>query len=97
MGLDYAWPGNFRELEQCVRNVILRGSYQKARAAEAPGGELAAAIENLEIDADTLLSRYVTLAYHRLGSYVAAAEKLGLDRRTVKAKVDQEMLEELQA
>ena len=97
LGLDYAWPGNFREFEQCVRNVILRGSYQKAGAAEAPGGELAAAIENLEIDADTLLSRYVTLAYHRLGSYVAAAEKLGLDRRTVKAKVDQEMLEELQA
>jgi DNA-binding NtrC family response regulator len=27
LGLRYAWPGNFRELEQCVRSIMVRGGY----------------------------------------------------------------------
>ena len=25
---DHAWPGNFRELEQCVRNIWIRKTYR---------------------------------------------------------------------
>jgi hypothetical protein len=34
----------------------------------------------------------VTLVYSRTGSYEETARRLGLDRRTVKAKVDPELL-----
>ena len=95
LGVDYKWPGNFRELEQCVRNIVLRGSYLPAGEAGEPLNELSKAIEGLELDAEELLSRYVTLAYDQLGSYVATAKKLGLDRRTVKAKVDLNLLDSL--
>jgi transcriptional regulator with AAA-type ATPase domain len=31
LGPYYDWPGNFRELEQCVRNVMVRGQYHPVR------------------------------------------------------------------
>jgi DNA-binding NtrC family response regulator len=94
LGRDYAWPGNVRELEQCVRNLLLRKEYRPvdARRPADPEATLLAGIRNGSLSAEALLRRYVTLVYTRAGTYEGAARRLGLDRRTVKAKVDPELL-----
>jgi DNA-binding transcriptional regulator LsrR (DeoR family) len=37
--------------------------------------------------ADELISRYATIVYRQTGSYEETARRLGIDRRTVKAKI----------
>ncbi|MFG0319089.1 MAG: sigma 54-interacting transcriptional regulator [Planctomycetota bacterium JB042] len=88
LGLDYAWPGNFRELEQCVRNVLIRMEYRPTpREASDAKATLRDAVETGSATADELLNAYCRLVYERTGSYSEAARRLGLDRRTVKARV----------
>jgi transcriptional regulator with AAA-type ATPase domain len=98
LGREYPWPGNVRELEQCVRNVLIRGHY---RAPEIPlqtgDDELAELLRRGSLSAEELLRRYCTQVYAQTGSYEAAARRLGLDRRTVKARVDPELLERLRS
>jgi len=46
-------------------------------------------------NADDLLKNYCTLLYASTRNYSQVAEKLGLDRRTVRAKIDPELLSKL--
>lgn len=94
LGRDYAWPGNFRELEQCVRNVLVRNEYRPLAIPEpnAPSQRLAARIEAGSITADELLSRYCSLIYARNGNLKQTAKLLGLDHRTVRARIEPELL-----
>jgi len=93
LGRDYPWPGNVRELEQCVRNVLIRGEYRPPELpVSARGDDLTELVRGGAIGADELLRRYCTQIYAEAGSYEEAARRLGLDRRTVKAKVDRELL-----
>ncbi|HUA57223.1 MAG TPA: sigma 54-interacting transcriptional regulator [Verrucomicrobiae bacterium] len=96
LGGGYTWPGNYRELEQCVKNVLIRRNYRPStRTVADPVEEFAEGARAGRFSADELLRRYVTLVYSRVRSYEETARRLGLDRRTVKAKVDAEMLEKL--
>lgn len=86
---DYSWPGNYRELEQCVRNVIIRGSYQPAADAGTDGQSgFMDAFRAGALKADEVLEYYAALVYGQAGTYEEAARRMSLDRRTVKARVE---------
>jgi DNA-binding NtrC family response regulator len=98
LGRDYAWPGNIRELEQCLRNVLIRRAYTPPQPkADAPTADLCddllGAIAEGQLTADELLCKYCTLVFASTGSYEATARRLKLDRRTVRAKVDAALVE----
>jgi hypothetical protein len=99
---DYPWPGNFRELSQCVRNVMIRGSYYPPTPPRDGAGGLGPIEEFLhdvgqvELTPDKLLGCYYALAYSREDeSWTAAGRRLGVDYRTVQARHDPAFLEKL--
>ena len=97
LGAGYAWPGNVRELAQCTSNVLIRGRYEPPRTA-APAGvreRIAAELAGGALTAEEALGRYCTLVYAETGSYVETARRLGLDRRTVRARVDPQLVDAL--
>jgi DNA-binding NtrC family response regulator len=98
LGAGYEWPGNYRELEQCVRNILIRKEYSvpAVRQTRNPRDIFYEARQGA-LTAGQLLSRYCTLVYSQTGSYEETARRLELDRRTVKAKVDEDLLAKLKA
>lgn len=96
LGIDYAWPGNFRELEQCVRNVLIRREYQPSRPSPLSTRErIAGAMLDGNLSADELLGQYCTLVFAQTGSYQETARRLKIDRRTVRSKIDEDLLARL--
>jgi transcriptional regulator with AAA-type ATPase domain len=91
----HAWPGNFRELEQCVRSVMLRGSYIPSKPHSDARRRIADGVVSGSFTADDLLRNYCTLLYAKTRNYSHVAEKLGVDRRTVRARIDERLLGEL--
>jgi len=93
LGREYPWPGNIRELEQCVRSVLIRKEYRPPEPRPlAARDEFATALDRGTLTADELLRHYCTLVYAQTGSYEETARRLQLDRRTVKSKVDPQLL-----
>ena len=94
LGHGYPWPGNFRELEQCVRNVMIRKDYRPlSRTGRDPAEETADLVRSGSLTAEEMLRRYCTLVYARTGGNCQeAARRLGLDHRTVKSKIDPDLL-----
>ncbi len=86
LSLSYTWPGNFRELEQCVRNVMLHGEYipENTESKVTRSQLLNNALGSGNLTAERFLSEYVASVYERTGNYKETAGLLDLDRRTVK-------------
>ncbi len=104
LGPDYAWPGNFRELGQCVRNVMIRGRYHPpSRGGAAMGGrgpldEFFRAAREVELTADQLLAHYYAMSLHcSKGSFRAAGRRVDRDWRVVRDQHDPSFLDQLRA
>lgn len=99
LGADYAWPGNVRELEQCIRNVMVRGEYQPVQTTTALVQDAREAIardfRDGKLSADEMQRAYCTLVYADCGSYLETARRLGVDRRTVRSRIDRELIDAL--
>jgi len=93
----YPWPGNIRELEQCVRNVMIRKQYYPPTAKQKADSDRhslawAEGAAETKLTAEELLIRYATWVYAHHPTYEATSQILKLDRRTVKSKIDEELL-----
>jgi transcriptional regulator with AAA-type ATPase domain len=90
LGPDYPWPGNMRELEQCVRNILIRGEYRPRRGqpGEADGAaELAALLRRGTLSADDVVQRYAALQFAETDNLHETARRLGMNWRTVRKLV----------
>jgi transcriptional regulator of acetoin/glycerol metabolism len=84
---DYTWPGNFRELEQAVRNIVVRDEYTPMPSHADKS------IDGILKGSHTTLAEwnriYVQQAFKNAGSYREAARRLGVDQRTIKKWVSE--------
>jgi DNA-binding NtrC family response regulator len=102
LGAGYSWPGNFRELEQCVRNLMIRNHYQPPGAGQPEetgnaAGAFLRTVREGSLTSDSLLGQYYALVLLRTGSYAAASERLDVDWRTLKKRIDLKFLSRLEA
>ena len=87
LGPTYAWPGNIRELEQCVRDIWAQGQYVPDDVPVAGAAQTAGDSDADDLTADEVVQRHRAAVYANTGSYQETASRLRLDRRTVRAKV----------
>lgn len=105
LGLGYAWPGNFRELEQCVRNVMVRGEYHPlaiprelpvlgsiSSAALTPLDKFVDSVRRSSLSFDELLEQYCSLVFARSGNFAEAARRLEKHRATIQSRVRPELV-----
>jgi transcriptional regulator with GAF, ATPase, and Fis domain len=93
---EYAWPGNMRELEQCVRNILNHEQYEADDEADAPlaasaprdaSDALLAGVRQGTLTAAELLQGYCARVYARTGSYEETGRRLDLHWQTVRTNV----------
>jgi transcriptional regulator with PAS, ATPase and Fis domain len=87
LGADYPWPGNFRELEQCLRNFLIHRDYHPVRFGVDSKDTLIESLMDTQPSAEHLLHRYARALHVRTGSYKAVGDIMGVDQRTAKKYV----------
>lgn len=83
LGADYPWYGNVRELEQCVRSVILKKMYKGDTRQKTEDADFYTRFQKGELTAQELMAGYCRLLYQKMGTFEAVARQTDLDRRTV--------------
>ena len=84
---NYDWPGNFRELEQCVRNIMVHGEYVPHATKRSVSGVMDSALKPFldgEYTLNQLMATYVSQEYRRTPNLTEVGVRLDADRRTVK-------------
>ena len=84
----HPWPGNVRELSQQVRAVLVHGGLGAHDPAPRRAGDWLNEASAGRLSADELVTHYVRHVHARVGTFEGTARQLGLDRRTVKARVE---------
>ncbi len=111
MGQAYGWPGNFRELEQCVRSVMVRGEYHPQPRHQGAGKSRQ--IEPITVEPSTLdrvvaefragsltldevIVRYCSLVHAQTGNVAETARRLKKHRVTVQSRIEPAWVERFQ-
>jgi len=79
---------NIRELEQCVRNVLIDGAYRPQPPSAHIVRALGESLRDSGFTAEEILQCYCAAVQEQTGSYQETARRLGLDPRTVRTKVE---------
>jgi chemotaxis protein methyltransferase CheR len=87
---DYHWPGNVRELENVLERAVINSSGPKLRLVDEltkPFKNLSTSLKTLEAVEREHIIQTLEQANWKVGGKNSAAEILGLDRSTLRARM----------
>ena len=84
---NYPWPGNFRELEQAVRNIIVHDEFVPLGQTGEDEFDIRETYWSTQVSLSEWNQIYARKAYESAGSYREAARRLNADQRTIKKLV----------
>jgi len=97
--LAYAWPGNVRELENCIERAVALTCFDRIVVEDLPERIQAYRASRISLTGDDpteilpleqIERRYIAWAVEVVGSKTLAAQKLGIDRKTLYRKLERD-------